>query len=111
MKKLLIALLMIPAMAHAEFETGNKLYQNMTSSSNMEKMYAIGYIAGVFDAYHSVYHCPPTSNVTLGQVNDIVKAYLDANPAQRHRTADQLVKEALQKTWPCANRGNSRGAI
>jgi hypothetical protein len=25
----------------------------------MEKMYAIGYIAGVFDAYHSVYTAPP----------------------------------------------------
>lgn len=108
MKKLLIALLMIPALARAEFETGNSLYQKIQNNSNMEQMYVLGYVGGVFDALHSVAHCPPP-NLTLGQVTDVVKNYLAQNPAIRHRTADVLVREILQKTWPCANR-NGRGA-
>jgi len=105
MRAILIALLMIPAIARAEFETGNQLYQKMTGTSIGDKMYALGYIAGVFDAYQHMFHCPPANSLTLGQVNDIVKQYLEVYPAQRHRTADQLIKEALQKVWPCQNRG------
>jgi hypothetical protein len=110
MKKLLVILLMIPGFARAEFDTGNTLYQRMTSSNNMDKMYALGYIGGVYDAYQHIFHCPPATNsITLGQVNDIVRNHLEANPAQRHRTADQLVKEALQRVWPCSNnRGGTR---
>jgi hypothetical protein len=105
MKKLLVALLMVPALARAEFETGNQLYQKMTGTNIMDKMYALGYIAGVFDAYQHIVHCPPANSLTLGQVNDVVKMYLEINPATRHKTADVLIKEALQRTWPCQNRG------
>jgi hypothetical protein len=41
MKKLIVALLMIPAMARAEFETGNMLYQKMISANVGDKMYAL----------------------------------------------------------------------
>ena len=109
MKKLLAGLLMVPCMAHAEFETGNKLYQNMTSESRMENMYALGYVGGVFDAYQHMFHCPPANSVTLGQVFDIVKNYLAANPSTRHKTADHLVKEALKKVWPCIVQNNRNG--
>jgi hypothetical protein len=106
-RKLLIAMLMIPAMARAEFETGNSLYQRLNDTNLMEKMFALGYIGGVYDAYQHIFHCPPNnSGITLGQVNDIVKKHLELNPAQRHRTADQLIKEALQKVWPCQNNNN-----
>lgn len=106
--KIIIVLLLLPnPFARAEFETGNKLYQNMTSNSTGEKMYAIGYVAGVFDAWQHISHCPPTNNVTLGQVHDLIKNYLEYNPAIRHRTADVLIKEVLQKTWPCSNSNNN----
>ena len=108
MRKILAALLFVPSMAMAEFETGNKLYQNMTSNSVSEKMYAIGYVAGVFDAYQHVYICPPANSLTLGQVHDLFKQYLEYNPAIRHRTADAIIKEVLEKTWPCTNRNNRR---
>lgn len=109
MKKLIVIALFIPALARAEFETGNQLYQKITSSQVMDKMYALGYIGGVFDALQHIVHCPPASALTLGQVHDVVKNYLEANPATRHRTADMIIREVLQKTWPCTNRNSGRG--
>lgn len=108
MKKLIASILFVPSMAMAEFETGNKIYQHMTSNITGERMYAMGYVAGVFDAWQHVSHCPPSNALTLGQVHDLVKNYLEFNPAIRHRTADVLIKEILQKTWPCANNNNQR---
>jgi hypothetical protein len=108
-KKLLIAMLMIPAMARAEFETGNTLYTKMQDQSGGERMYVMGYVVGVFDAHQHINHCLPANvNVTIGQVTDIAKMYLQNNPAIRHRTADVLLRDAFRNIWPCANR-NSGG--
>ena len=106
MKKLLVALLMLPALARAEFWTGNDLHANLTSSDVMLKMQALGYIMGAYDVGVSLFFCPPNQrNITAGQINDIVKQYLERNPSTRNRTADQLVLEALKQVWPCQNRG------
>lgn len=108
MKKLIVGMLFVGASvtARAEFETGNQLYQKMTSTNVSEKMYALGYVSGVFDALQHIVHCPPSNSLTLGQVHDLIKNYLEFNPAVRHRTADMLIREVLQKTWPCANNRN-----
>ena len=42
MKKLIAALLMMPAMAHAEFWTGNNLYDRLTSSDVLERVQGLG---------------------------------------------------------------------
>ena len=110
MKKLLIGLLIIPAIAHAEFETGNTLMAKMTGESP-QRMFALGYVAGVFDANQRVTHCAPDGpGITNGQINDIVFSYLSNNPSIRHRTADVLIQDALKQIWPCANRNPGRGA-
>ena len=41
MRKLLAALLMVPAVASAEFLTGNELYQRLTGDLG-DRMYALG---------------------------------------------------------------------
>ena len=111
MKKLLIALLMIPALARAEFLTGNDLYQKLTSTSVVDKMYALGYVVGVYDVNVHITICPRAENViTAGQVQDITIQYLTLNPGQRHRNAEVLVRDALKQVWPCANRQPGRGA-
>ena len=111
MKKLLIALLMIPALARAEFLTGNDLYQKLTSTSVVDKMYALGYVVGVYDVNVHITICPRAENViTAGQVQDITIQYLTLNPGQRHRNAEVLVRDALKQIWPCANRQPGRGA-
>ena len=109
MKKLFAGLLMVPCMASAEFVSGNTLLDYMTKNDNtyVDRSVSLGYVMGVFDVGVHINHCPP-SNVTTGQVSDIVKQYLQQNPSQRHKTADVLVMDVLKKTWPCSSRGGTR---
>ena len=109
MKKAIAGLLMVPCMASAEFVSGNMLLDYMTKSDTtfVDKSMALGYVMGVFDVGSHTNHCPP-SHVTTGQVSDIVKQYLQRNPALRHKTADVLVMDVLKQTWPCVNRGGNR---
>ena len=109
MKKLLVALLMIPAMAHAEFWTGNDLYNRMQSTSAMDNVQAYGYVMGVYDVYVHIVFCPGTENrITVKQINDIAQQYLVLNPSLRNKDAYFLIQSAFKNTWPCAN---NRGAI
>ena len=108
MKKLIVGLLFVPCMASAEFLTGNDLLSRMNSDEVVQRMFALGYVAGVSDAQQHVFSCPP-SGVTNGQVRDVAKSYIEANPGIRHKTADMLVTDALKQAWPCANnRGGTR---
>ncbi len=110
MKKLLVVLAFVPTVASAEFFSGNDLYRRMNSTDYMERAQAMGYIQGAFDAGQHWRHCAPDSaGVTAGQVNDIVKQYLERNPALRNQAADLLVVDALKKIWPCPVR-NNKGA-
>jgi hypothetical protein len=105
MKKLLLIAALVCTSAHAEFKTGNKLLEDMTSSS-MNQMNALGYVTGVADALMGITFCMP-SNVNAGQVHDMVKLYLEQNPANRHNTADRIVNHVLKTVWPCAQRGQN----
>jgi hypothetical protein len=111
MKKLLVALLMVPTMAHAEFFTGNRLLEKLNSTEFGERMQALGYVQGVFDAGQYIKHCAPdNAGVTAGQAQDIVRNYLNQNPATRNFSADLLITDALKKIWPCASQNKGRGA-
>lgn len=107
MKHLALTLLATASIgvAHAEFADGNKLLSDMTGDA-MDRMHALGYITGVFDAGRSIVHCPP-NNVTAGQISDMVKNYLSNVPADRHLTGDTIVFKVLKATWPCAKRGSA----
>lgn len=105
MKQLLLIAALVCTSAHAEFKSGNKLLEDMTSSS-MNQMNALGYVTGVADALMGITFCmPPTVNA--GQVYDMVKLYLENNPANRHNTADRIVNHVLKNVWPCAQRGQN----
>ena len=109
MKKLLVALLMVPAMARAEFWTGNNLYNKMNSAETTDRIQAMGYVMGVFDVYVNVTFCPGDQTaITVGQIRDMASAWLAANPAQRNKSAESLVNEAFKQAWPCRNRGGTR---
>jgi hypothetical protein len=108
MKKLLAGLLFVPVMAHAEFWTGNKLFTHM-QGTNMDQVQAYGYVMGVFDTDAGVGHCGNNAgNITVGQINDIAKQYLEQNPSIRHFPADILVRAAFGRTWPCP-KDNKKG--
>jgi len=108
MKKVIVSLLLIPGMASAEFLTGNDLLSRMNSDEVVQRMFALGYVAGVSDAQQHVFSCPP-AGVTNGQVRDVAKSYIEANPGIRHKSADMLVTDALKQVWPCANRNKGGG--
>lgn len=110
MKRVFAVLLFLPMMAHAEFMTGNNLLEKQRSSSVVENMVALGYVQGVFDASQSVSHCA-SGAITAGQVNDLVRQYLELYPSIRNKTADVILTELFKKTWPCANNRNQRGVV
>lgn len=103
MKRLIATVLALSALsANAEFKSGNKLYEELNGST-MNQMYALGYIVGVADALAGIAICMP-DNVTAGQINDMVKNYLAAVPADRNNTADRIVFKVLRDVWPCKNK-------
>ena len=106
MKKVVLLLSVLAASAHAEFYDGNEILRRMQSSSLVDQAIAVGYVSGVSDTGNNVTHCVPKS-VTVGQVHDMVKNYLEANPANRHYTADSLIINLLKSVWPCQRRGSS----
>ena len=111
MRKLLVALLMVPTIAHAEFMTGNQLHSKLTGTDVSERIQALGYIQGVFDAGQHFRHCAPDNiGITAGQVRDIVLKYLNERPELRNFTADLLIIDSLKQLWPCANQNKGRGA-
>jgi hypothetical protein len=104
MKKFIVALLFIPTMASAGFINGNDLYQDLRSDDSINRVYALGYIAGVADAGQTGTHCIP-STVSLGQIRDMTLNYLRKNAEIRNLSADVLVGMMLMERWPCNNKG------
>ena len=106
MKLAAIILLVVSVTANAgTFWDGNKLH-NKLQGSTVEQMQALGYIMGVADALDTATVCAPT-NVTAGQLNDIIKNYLENTPAVRHLAADSLISAVLGRVWPCQKKGQS----
>lgn len=117
MKKLLLALLMVPAMAKAEFYTGNDLYTKMTNEhSVVDRALSMGFVTGVYDVGVYLYFCPPKpeTSITVGQVVDMSKNWLATNANRRNELAQSLLLEMFRKAWPCptnrSNPTNGRGA-
>lgn len=108
MKKLLVSLLFVPAMAQAEFITGNQLLSDIQSNEPVRRGFVMGYIAGVADANNSITWCPP-GGINLGQLRDMVEQYLIANASLRNLSADVLIGDMLNRRWPCKNQQGGRG--
>lgn len=102
-----LALVVCAGNTYAEFKDGNRLLRDLRGDT-MDYVHALGYVTGVYDALQHVIHCPP-QGVTAGQVGDMVKNFLEENPALRHQSADRHVVAVLRRAWPCADqrRGNN----
>jgi hypothetical protein len=87
------------------FWTGNDLYHSFQS----ETLEAHRYVMGVTDSlwlmmehgFIEKLFCTP-ENVEMGQVADVVKLFLEKNPAQRHKVAVQSVVLSLREAFPCS---------
>jgi hypothetical protein len=90
--------------AHAEFLTGNDLLAKLSDKTDtVPYSMALGYVSGVHDAGRSVAHCSP-STVTVGQVGDMTRLFLERTPTTREKSADVLVLAMLKAVWPCADK-------
>jgi hypothetical protein len=103
MKKLLIVLLLATSSAKAQFLSGNELYSSITAAEDYKRLYAMGYVAGVADTGNKALHCI-NQGVTMGQVFDVAKKYLERNPEIRDFSADSLLTIAFAQAWPCAHK-------
>jgi hypothetical protein len=109
MKKLIAILLCAPVMANAAFISGNDLLKNMNDTSIGIRMHSLGFVVGVHDAFEGDLICAG-SNVTAGQLRDVVHKFLTENPAQRNQSAVVLSAAALSIAFPCAAKPKGRGA-
>ncbi len=109
MKTIFLAALLTVATlpVHAEFLDGNELLENLNGSVS-DKWYATGYIAGIVDEAGSQKArgvkgswCFSLPKVTNKQLADVVRLWLEKNPASRHYVASGLVSAALNESFPC----------
>ena len=88
-------------------ESGNELYELLTSNSPYSRFVAEGYILGLIDTTHTlnrVWRLPVQWTIpekaTKRQVFDAVTKYLKQNPEDRGEAAYVLVNKALGKAFP-----------
>lgn len=93
------ALVALCATAQAAFWDGNTLHSHLNGNTS-EQILASGFIMGVADSLHGDVQCAP-SNVSVGQVRDMVAGFLGRVPNARHLPAHALVAYVLINTWPC----------
>jgi hypothetical protein len=84
------------------YETGNHLLRDLrdATGTGFGPTYALGYIVGAADAYGGSALCIP-GTVTKGQINDVVRQFLEQEPGIRDLPADILVLMALSNHWAC----------
>ena len=105
MKRLLIALTAALAFsAQAQFVSGNILHTRANSTETHDRIWAMGFITGVADAYDEELFCIPTG-VNVSQLVDVTKDFIKRNPRERHLPAAMLVMLALVDTFPCKKGG------
>ncbi|WP_183070260.1 Rap1a/Tai family immunity protein [Salmonella enterica] len=106
---------LIPFNAFSKFYNGEQLYQyaqefnkaqaaaNRNPDNQLQTGVYIGYIASIIDAYGTEgaqVFCQP--NGRLQTYADIVYEYLKNNPAQRIKSAEINVIEAMQGNFKCS---------
>ena len=113
MKRLLIPIVaMIFAVNVFSYDTGNQLFEDLKSDEPIRSASSMQFINGVslgFFSAETLFSNQPkrvqcamfASGVTLGQLKDTVKKYLDQNPNERHLPATVLIMKSLAIAFPC----------
>ena len=120
---LTLVVLLLPTSASAEFLDGNKLYEWCSK----DRSFVGAYAAGVNDKAEADYAAAILSidektasietmraavnmnfgqscvanGVSIRQISDLVCAYLDFDPANRHKNAASIVTESFRQAWKC----------
>jgi hypothetical protein len=114
MKKILLALAIAAGTGQVFAESGSDLLEKARALDKLQRPqgegargqiysgYWIGFIHGTASTLMETDPkvCLPTGSDNR-QWSGVVKQYLEQNPAQLHRPAHILVREALQQAFPC----------
>lgn len=100
MKRLLAALLLSAAPAHAQFISGNEWLNRYRSTEPIQRVSALSYVTGVLDG--SLLVCVPPG-VTVGQVSDMTARAIVEVAHLRHHSASTFVIAVAGAVWPCKN--------
>jgi hypothetical protein len=113
MKKTLFALILMTLSNWAVAISGNQLMEYMQSSERVgqgraaeadwqKSSFFKGFVAGAAFTLDdiSIKVCLPRTG-NIGQYAAVVAQYFKENPAQLHRNAEVLVREALERAFPC----------
>lgn len=82
------------------FVSGNTLLSRLQSSSTNDRVFGLGYVAAVADAFDGESFCIP-AGVNVRQMADVTLRMLEARPEMRHFTGAAFVTAALMQTFPC----------
>lgn len=92
---------LVAAPAHAEWMSGNQLYDTCSAASPIDRGLCLSYVMGVLDGFRSMDLPPRTpEGATGGQVRDVVTKYLVYHPESRTLPARTIVKSAVVDAWP-----------
>jgi hypothetical protein len=113
MKNVLLAVALVASTGQVLAYSGNELLERARSGDRVQASQEIpgdrfsggawlGFVRGVTFTLNDIDPtvCLPSGG-TVGQFAAVVKQYLEQNPAQLHRPAHVLVREALQRAFPC----------
>ena len=113
MNKMLFALMMVLS-SQAEAVSGNELMERArahervmqdrpTPTDWLHGGYLLGFVSGASFTLNDLSPkvCLPPTGGNVLQYTEVVVQYLKQNPAQLHRPAQALVREALERAFPC----------
>ena len=113
MKKVFLAMALVGSTGQVLAMTGNQLLETARAGARLQAGQPhdrdvanawlwIGFVDGASSTLQITdpkVCLPPNS--TKGQYAGVVKQYLEQNPSQLHLPAEVLVREALQRAFPC----------
>ena len=84
------------------FYSGNDLYAKCTApEGSLDRVYCIGIMAGLADAFETDGTTCLPKNASVGQVMDVVVNYLRDHPDGRHFAMAREAELALNSAFPC----------
>lgn len=91
----------------------NDVQRDTSIRAQMEIRQCLGYVRGLLDGIDARTERPPEyldpffcfpSGTQMGQIVDVIVAYLRTNPQTRHLHPNRLAVEALRNAFPCRSR-------
>ena len=93
----------LTAPALAAYISGTEIYDKYVSSKPTDTYYCLAYITGSFDQLEDYEECECVpSNASVGQIKDVVIAYLQKFPQSRHFSAASLIRNSINYAF-CKN--------